>query len=291
MYLAIKKGLIIKLDVVKLMLDCGACDAGVSAFAPLLDFMDAQQRQRAFSLCSNAKTVFVGAFPYYVNPSQGSLSLYARGEDYHKVLTRRLEPVCRALRTAYPKNVFISLVDSSPLPEKAAAVRAGLGCIGQNCLFISNSGGSFVFLGCILSDLQMDAIAHDFKSCINCGCCVSACPTGAIGPGRTIDAALCLSAITQKKGVLEPWEAEAIKKAPSAWGCDICQLVCPANAGLSETYIEEFSGGTAPYLRSLQPEDLEQLSNSQFEKRYGNRAFSYRGRATILRDMKLFSEK
>ncbi|MBQ9980664.1 MAG: epoxyqueuosine reductase [Oscillospiraceae bacterium] len=281
------------MDVKKMILDAGACAAGICDYDALIPYMNEEQLEKAQQRCPGLKSIAMGAFPYYVNPTPGNISLYTRGEDYHQVIGRRLQTVRDALAEQYPDYNFVVVADASPLPEKVAAVKAGLGYVGENCLFYTYDRGSFVFLGSVITDMPLEG-ATDLpkKTCSGCGKCVEACPTGAIEIGKPIDKTKCLTAMTQRKGELEDWEKKAIKAAPSAWGCDICQLACPANRDIPETYIPEFRGeGDVPYLNYLHPEDLRGISNRQFMKDYGCRALSFRGRETVLRNLEINSGK
>ena len=94
----------------------GAAAWGGVAFRRLLPFLSTGAREKVETLCPAPETVLVAAFPYYAGERPGNLSLYARGEDYHRVLTRRLNTVCDALRRKYPGESFVPAADNSPLP-------------------------------------------------------------------------------------------------------------------------------------------------------------------------------
>ena len=105
----------------------GAAAWGGVAFRRLLPFLSTGAREKVETLCPAPETVLVAAFPYYAGERPGNLSLYARGEDYHRVVTRRLNTVCDALRRKYPEESFVPAADNSPLPEREAAWLAGIG--------------------------------------------------------------------------------------------------------------------------------------------------------------------
>ena len=114
----------------------GAAAWGGVAFRRLLPFLSTGAREKVETLCPAPETVLVAAFPYYAGERPGNLSLYARGEDYHRVVTRRLNTACDALRRKYPGESFVPAADNSPLPEREAAWLAGIGLRGKNGLLI-----------------------------------------------------------------------------------------------------------------------------------------------------------
>lgn len=263
----------------------GAAMWGTCAFDELN--MEENRRAQALSLCENAQGVFVAAYPYFAGQRPGNLSLYARGEDYHRVLLRRLNQVVLSLQELYPGYRFVPGSDNSPLDERQCAKLAGVGIHGKNGLVIVEPYGSWVFLGTILTDLPLPSAAVPAPDCLNCGACVRACPGGALG-AQPFDESRCLSALTQKKGALSPEETALLAAHPLIWGCDICQQVCPYNQRAVCSPLPDLTGsGDLPYLASLTPEDLEGLSNRTFRAKYGDRAFAWRGPAVLRRNLEL----
>ena len=112
----------------------GAAAWGGAAFSDLAGCMSPAARAEAERLCPRPRTVLAAAFPYYAGDRPGNLSLYARGADYHAVVTGRLNTVCEVLREKYPEDTFYPSADSSPLPEREAAWLAGIGLRGENGL-------------------------------------------------------------------------------------------------------------------------------------------------------------
>ena len=263
----------------------GAAAWGTCAFSDLT--LPSEDRKRALALCPHAAGVYVAAFPYYAGDHPGNLSLYARGEDYHRALLRRLEPVCEGLRRLHPGHCFIPGTDSSPLDERQCARLAGVGIQGLNGLVIVEPYGSWVFLGTILTDLPLPSAEQPSGPCIQCGACVRACPGGALNTSP-FDEGRCLSALTQKKGALTKEEEARLSAHPLIWGCDICQRVCPYNKSALPSPLRDLTGQEAvPYLSSLAPEDMEGLSNRTFRAKYGDRAFAWRGPAVLRRNLGL----
>jgi len=267
-----------------LFAQAGAAAWGGVDFAAAAEDMAPAARARAEALCPGAATVLVAAFPYFAGDAPGNLSLYARGEDYHLVLGRRLKTVCDILSEKYPSYSFLPGADNSPLPEREIAWRAGLGLRGKNGLLILPPYGSYVFLGTILTDKAFDLPeAEAAPGCLDCGRCVAACPAGALTEGG-VDPGRCLSHLTQYKGALTGEEEALLRAHPLVWGCDRCQSVCPYNQDARLSPLPEFREGLT---LSLAPEDLEGLSNRAFRDKYAHRAFAWRGPAVLRRNLKL----
>lgn len=261
----------------------GAAAWGGVAYEKLHPHMDAEARTRAEALVPSPTAVLTAAFPYFTGERAGNLSVYARGQDYHSVLRSRLDTVCGLLRMAYPGGAFLASADSSPLPEREAAWLAGLGLRGENGLFILPPYGSYLFLGTILTDAPLPLEEQPpAPSCMACGKCKAACPTGALeGKG------ICLSDLTQRKGALTAEEEALLRTHPYVWGCDICQNVCPYNHFPTIAPLPEFE---AEYLPSLTLSMLEGLTNREFKEKFGRRAFAWRGAAVLRRNLKLKGE-
>lgn len=271
------------------MKDCwkaaGAAAWGAVGFGGLLPFMTEGAQRAVETLCPGAQTVFVAAFSYFAGDEAGNLALYCRGADYHGVLKERLEGVCTVLRARYPQHRFVAGTDASPIPERQAAVLAGLGACGQHGLLILPPYGSYLFLGTIVTDLpwRAEQTAKAEAACTRCGACLRACPTGALGEGG-LDASRCLSAISQRKGALTEIEQRWLAQSPLIWGCDLCQRACPHNRHAQKTSLPAFLNNR---LCSLHPKDLEGLTQRQFQERYGARAFAWRGIAPLRRNLLL----
>ena len=279
------------MDLDRIFADAGAAGWGRCAFADLT--LTPGALEKANALCVRPAGVFVAAFPYFPGKERlaGNLSLYARGEDYHRVLLRRLDRAAEALRALHPGRLFLPGADSSPLDERQCAALAGLGIRGRHGLVILPPWGSWLFLGTILTDLPLSSASVPAPACPDCGACVRACPTGALreegfSPER------CLSHLTQRKGSLTPEEEGLLRAHPLIWGCDCCQLACPFNREAERSPLPEFTGGgPLPCLSSLSLSDLEGLSNRTFRAAYGDRAFAWRGPAVLRRNLALKNGK
>lgn len=227
----------------------------------------------------NAKSIIVCAFSYYNGEKKGNISRYAQGADYHLVARERMRPICEYLN----ENGFSaeSFADTGALNERVLANLSGIAFLGKNQMAINEKLGSYFFIGYIVTDCELQADEPNTLSCAECGECIKACPLGALlDDGFCEDK--CLSYITQKKGELSLEEQLAIKNAKTIWGCDICQEVCPHNRKITITSIPEFRENLI-----IDLEMNESISNKEFKKMYGNRAFSWRGKGVLERNLKI----
>ncbi len=170
--------------------------------------------------------------PRDATPARGRVARYARGRDYHRVMKRRLVRLCDSLRTDHPGAQFRAFVDTAPVMERDLAARAGLGWVGKHTLLIHPRLGSYFFLGGVLTTIEIDSPASQRPVADHCGTCtrcIDACPTGAITP-YAVDARRCISYLTiEHREPIEPGFFPAM--GDWVFGCDICQDVCPHNAG------------------------------------------------------------
>ncbi len=269
--------------------DTGICSAARddSLLARLLDtntpFVgDAQNRIAPTQMLSDAQSVIVCAFSY-ANPApeKVNLSRYVWVKDYHTVVKSYLERLLTTLQAADASVQGYIFTDNSPLCDKALAYRAGLGYFGKNSLLIHPRLGSFFFIGGIVTDVKLEADSPLTDTCGSCTACEKACPAQICGTGK-LDGYKCISYLQQKKGALTETEEELIAKSGSAWGCDICQNICPKNQNLPQTTIPEFTktDGFLP----------PQLSEEEFRANYKDRAFHWRGYKTMQRNLALLDE-
>ena len=222
------------------------------------------------------------AIPYLSKDSffaKKNISAYAVCRDYHAYVAALKERIIPKLLKLFPNNKFALFADHSPIDERDAAVRCGIGFFGKNGLLITKEHSSYCFIAEIITDAHLHADTPSQKGCISCNACLSACPMRVRG-------CECLSAITQKKGELSKEDSDLIREYGSCWGCDICQEVCPhtkaaVEAGTIFSPIPYFNEKNIPYLTS---DIVEHMSKEEFS----TRAFSWRGKETILRNLKLF---
>lgn len=183
-------------------------------------------------LMPGARSVISLAYNYFtppqqVDPDAPKLSTYAYGRDYHKVVKKRLQPLVAFITDRFGEVAMRTFVDSAPVMEKAWAQRAGLGWIGKHTNVIRQGEGSFFFLCEIITDLELEPDAPATDHCGTCRRCIDACPTEAITP-YGVDGSRCISHLTIELKAAIPAEFTG-KLEGWAFGCDICQQVCPWN--------------------------------------------------------------
>ncbi|HEX9016435.1 MAG TPA: tRNA epoxyqueuosine(34) reductase QueG, partial [Chloroflexota bacterium] len=161
---------------------------------------------------------------------RGRIARYAQGHDYHNVFPPRMTSFVDRLAAELGRRPATRIfVDSSPLAERAVAVRSGIAFYGKNGCMLTGRFGSWVLLAEIISDLELEPDLPHRKDCGRCRICMDRCPTGAIVAPYVVDARICISYLTiEHKGFI-PRE---IRPKMRTWifGCDVCQEVCPYNA-------------------------------------------------------------
>ena len=183
------------------------------------------------SLLPGARTVISAALCYYLpagepEPGEGRLARYTWADRYAE-LREKLDELGRRLGGDYRV-----LVDANDHVDRAGAARAGVGFYGKNTLLITRRHGSWVVLGTLVSDQEVEPSAPLDAGCGSCTLCIDACPTGALDEPATLDSTRCLSYWTQAPAPIpEPYRAAL---GALVYGCDICQDVCPWNRGVEK---------------------------------------------------------
>ena len=229
------------------------------------------------------RSVIVYLLPYYTGETV-NISRYAASLDYHLALREYADGLIAALKEEYPDMKAKGYGDHSPISEVSAALLGGLGVIGDNGLILNERYGSYVFIGDIVTDIDPEllgaAAPREVLYCHHCGACKRACPTGILrGEGSD-----CLSAITQRKGELTELEENMMRKYNTVWGCDLCQSACPFNREPRITPIGFFH---RERIAELTREGLDLMDKAAFMCR----AFSWRGRKTVERNLDILDGK
>lgn len=196
------------------------------------------------------------------------ISHYARGEDYHAVMTKRLEKLLACVRESVPGAQGRLYVDTGPVLEKWWAAQAGVGWQGKHTNLLSTKLGSWFFLGELILDIELAFDAPVPDHCGTCTRCIDACPTQAIVEPYVLDASRCISYLTIELREDVPEDLRG-PMGNMVFGCDICQEVCPWNRKAPDVTESDFrpaEGLTPPSLR-----ELARLTPEEFRTRFKNR--------------------
>jgi len=254
-------------------------------------------REDATSLLPGARSAVCVALNYYQSvereqremdgsDGRGRFSVYVHGEDYHVVMTRMLAELERRLRLSFPDVATLACCDTKPISDRSMALRSGIAWLGKNTNVISPEYGSWIFLGEVLTTLELQADEPLTTLCGKCTRCIDACPTGALDTPFTLDARKCISYLTiEKRGEIDADLASKI--GIDVYGCDTCQSVCPFNRIASESVV--FHREDRSPLIDMTIEELAVISDDDFrEKTKGSairraKAEGMRRNATIAR--------
>lgn len=209
---------------------------------------------------------------------RGKISPSSWGLDYHYILQDKMERLARGIEQLTQGLEYKAMVDTGALVDTAVAQRAGIGFIGKSGLVISKEFGSYMFLGELITNLDIQPDQPVDYGCGDCNRCVDACPTSCLLGDTTMNAQRCLSFLTQDKGMMDVEFRKKIKTV--IYGCDICQICCPYNKGISSPPLVDIDPDLA------HPELLPflDLSNGQFKEKFGLIAGSWRGKNILQRN-------
>lgn len=199
------------------------------------------------------------------DPEAPKISKYAYGRDYHKVLKKHLQPLMQFIREEFGEVEMRCFVDSAPVLEKAWAQKAGLGWVGKHSNLISKGVGSFFFITEIITDLELEPDTPAMDHCGTCRKCIDACPTEAIVEPYVVDGSKCISYFTIELKEAIPLDV-AGKFENWAFGCDICQDVCPWNRFATPHAEPEF--GPNAQLLGMSRSDWEGMTELVFEEMF-----------------------
>ena len=198
----------------------------------------------------------------------GRIARYSWGDDYHRVLKKRIADFCADLSELVDIELKLRIfVDDGPMNDRAAARRSGVGWVGKNTNILTPSHGSWVLLGQVITNLPLPSDLPLKKSCGNCVRCIDDCPTGAIVAPYVIDNKRCISYLTiELRGVIP----RDLRPLMGDWifGCDICQDVCPVNLKALPGHLEEFKQRNGFSTPELVP--ILEMDQVTFSDRYKN---------------------
>ena len=216
--------------------------------------------------------------------TNGNISVYAQNKDYHDVIKKRLKQLARGLAQETGGQVKV-FVDTAPLMEKPLAAQAGLGWQGKHTCLVSREFGSWLFLGVILTDLEIPlhpALSVKKDSCGSCRACMDICPTQAIIAERQLDARRCISYLTIEHAGPIP---HAFRKAMGnrIYGCDDCLAICPWNK-FAQT-AREISYHPRPELKNPPLDELAMLDDAAFRALFSKSPIKRIGRNRFIRNV------
>ena len=217
---------------------------------------------------SGVRSAVVVALDYGGKQPAGPIARYARGDDYHDVMTARLNELHRWIEREVGTPVRgKAYVDTGPILERDLARKAGLGWIGKNTMLIHPQKGSFFFLGALLLDLDLAPDApFDADRCGSCTRCLDACPTDAFVAPHVLDARRCISYLTIEHRSDIPAELQPLM-GDWIYGCDVCQDVCPWNQRFASA-LPDPALTARPENISPAAEELASLSEDEFRTRF-----------------------
>jgi epoxyqueuosine reductase len=262
-----------------------------NGFAGTMAYMHRQEHQRKepAGIIPGANCAVVVTRNYHsTDPpsdrSRGKVAKYARGRDYHEALRGPLRQLAdEVARLGGPGTIAKAFLDAGPVPERELAQRAGLGWIGKNTMLIDPRAGSFLFIGSVLTNADL-AVDSPFEAdrCGNCRLCLDACPTGAFPNERVLDSRLCISYLTiEYRGKIELSLASQMENW--VFGCDICQDVCPWNHKFAQPAIDPVLEHE-PRLATVDLKEMAEISDGEFDRRYGWTAMERPGAAGMRRN-------
>lgn len=254
---------------------------------------DPEKRADVRQVLPGAKSVVSVALNYYTPQERqesaeiGKISRYAWGDDYHILMTSRIQSLVDCIKSVQPGVSAKAYVDTGPVMDKAWAVRAGIGWLGKHTNVITKEYGSWVFLGEIIVDLELEYDEPMTDFCGTCTACIEACPTDAIVEPYVLDSTKCISYLTiEHKGDLP----DELKSKFENWvyGCDICQDVCPWNRFQQATLEMAFF----PRPENIEPtlKELEAITREEFTQRFKKSPIKRTKRDGIVRNAKAVQE-
>jgi epoxyqueuosine reductase len=218
-------------------------------------------------LVDDAKSVISLLLNYYPSEVQQAdsykISKYAYGQDYHFVIKERIKELLHFIQTEIGEVSGRAFVDSAPVLDKAWAAKSGLGWIGKNSNLLTKQIGSFYFIAELIIDLDLDYDHATTDHCGSCTACIDACPTEAIVAPYVVDGSKCISYFTIELKENIPTEMKG-KFNDWAFGCDVCQDVCPWNK-FSKPHSEPLFNPN-PEILSFTKKDWEEITEETFKK-------------------------
>ncbi len=259
----------------------GICSAGSQETVPFLEdwlrkeyhgemkYLENPKRLSPSLVLEGLRTIVVVGLNYRWPeeadlPQEGMISKYAWAEDYHRVMKPMLEDLSAFILKSTPGCITKTYVDTGPLAEKYWAQKAGVGWIGKHTNILNRKGSSWLFLGEVLTDIEMEPDAPAQDHCGTCVACIEACPTRAIVAPYVLDARLCISYLTIELRGSIPVELRPLI-GHRIFGCDDCQDVCPWNRF---AYLGDSRFTPKPEILSATLKEYLNFSQEDFRRRF-----------------------
>ena len=248
--------------------------------------------QHPSGVLEGCRSVIAMAYPYDAAPPRsvvsgvGRVARYAwQGADYHDVIHPKLKQLAKSIRESFPGATARGVVDTAPIMEREIAQLAGLGWQGKNTLLLNKRLGSYFFLACVLTDVELPTdTPHESSHCGTCTACLDACPTQAFPQAGVLDATRCISYLTiESRSEI----ADDLRESMGDWafGCDVCQEVCPWNRKPMRQY--EAEAPAHQPLDVLELRSLFSLDEAGFRERYRKTPLWRTRRRGVLRNAAL----
>ena len=250
----------------------------------------AERRRHPNALWPEAKSIIAlgvnygpGKNPLEVlaQKDRAAISVYAQGRDYHLVVKKKLKSLAGWMHREFGEDVKV-FVDTAPLMEKPLSAAAGIGWQGKHTNLVSREFGSWLFLGLILTTLELEPDAAEADHCGSCSACLDICPTKAFPAPYQLDARRCISYLTiEYGGVIEKEFADAMGNR--IYGCDDCLAICPWNKFASAT--RDMTLQARPELDAPSLLELAELDDAAFRERFSTNAVKRIGRDRFIRNV------
>ncbi len=244
-----------------------------SGYHATMEYMErnGEKRKDVSQILSSAKSVISLAVNYYTNEyhsqdfSNGKISRYAWGKDYHLIFWSMLDELEAELKQCNPNFKSLTYVDTGPVMDKAWAANAGIGWMGKHSNIINREFGSWIFIANIITNSVFEYTKQFPDFCGSCTACIDACPTDAIVSDYVVDSNKCISYLTieNKDEISEKFIG---KFDGWVFGCDICQDVCPWNKKFSApTHIKDF---LHPKIKEMNLEEVLEMNETDFREKF-----------------------
>ena len=250
----------------------------------------AERRAHPRAMWADARSAVVLGFNYgpdhdplavLADPTTGAISVYAQGDDYHELIKSKLKALARWMQGRFGGELKV-FVDTAPLLEKPLAEQAGVGWQGRHTNLVSREFGSWLFLGSILTTLELTPDAPEPMSCGTCRACLDACPTDAFPAPFQLDARRCISYLTiELKGPIPPEFRRPL--GSRIYGCDDCLAVCPWNKFAQVAREQKLAARDA--LRAPSLAELARLDDAAFRALFAKSPVKRIGRDRFIRNV------